>query len=378
MLAIANIPASASTGNASTGANASVQSAMKVRYGHWGADGLLSKLVEDGTISQSTLDAINAYMQSNEKQESQNRAAKQTATFADLVSHGLITQAEADAMQAYVSANKGDMQARAKGSPFDNLVKQGVITQAKADAIQQYLEANRPQKSTKNGTDKAATNGKGDLLAQLVTAGVITQADADAIQAAQPQKAADGTMKGLKSKGNPFANLVEQGVITQAKADAIQQYLEANRPQKSTKNGTDKAAAVKGKGDLLTQLVTAGVITQADADAIQAAQPQTCQDGKRQGCNMFQIFVDNNIITQEKADAINAYLKSKADTAQTGAAKGKTNIFADMLSAGVITQAEYDAITAKLADQPQRGNLPQTGVKFQRGGMGKSGKTTTA
>ena len=157
----------------------------------------LEALVENGTLSQSTLEAIEAYLKEN-------------------------LPARTDRPER---SNAGER----VGNPFSRFVEEGVITQKTADAIGAYLGTIvRPEKGTK----------RIDLLETLQTAGVITQSERDALSAAFEKVAKDQPERQQGEHIDLFAQMVERGIITQSEYDAI----EAARPEKPERLGRQAKA----------------------------------------------------------------------------------------------------------------------------------------
>lgn len=237
-----------------------------------------------------------------------------------------------------------------------------------------------------NGFMKKGGNSLVSVLKTQVTAGIITQAESDAITSFL-------TTKEAADKVTRTAEKAKLDAMTDAERKA---YREANKPVKT---------------DILAEVVTAGLLTQAQADEIQAAMPKGHEGGAKQsgkmGINsvdMFKTQVTARVITQAEADNAVAFIKTKEDArkAEMTAEKAKynamtdaqkaadkvtkkatkdaekakldamtsaereaymkanrpahENIFADLVTAGILTQSEVDKIQASMPKRSDMGN----------------------
>ena len=157
------------------------------------------------------------------RQELKLDAEKMTSVFktalSKLVTNGTITQTQADAVQKDMP-DKGAPKGERKG-PMSELVTAGTITQAQADSIGEAVKAARDSGKTIK-----------EVLDGLVTAGTITQAQEDAIVKAMPANDDKGVPKGERK--SPMSELVTAGTITQAQADAIQTAVKSELDAEST------------------------------------------------------------------------------------------------------------------------------------------------
>lgn len=186
-----------------------------------------------------------------------------------------------------------------------------------------------------------------------------------------------------------LAELVKEGTITQAKADEIQAYIDKTEQDQQArkeqlKNMTpeqrkaagetfDKATGPKGRQDLLTALVQNNILSQAEADTVKTKLDELAQAQSRQKISdSLKTLVDKGTITQEQADKI---LKGFADAAANREAlaqkienmtvkearqymqdnQGKPqNPLGQLVTDGVITQAQADAFQAAMAETAQK------------------------
>lgn len=153
--------------------------------------------------------------------------------------------------------------------------------------------------------------------------GIMTGA---AILAAAAPAYADTTASAVSAAGAPrhesvVEKLVEEGTISQSTYEAIQSYMEANRPANHGADGTD---------GFLSGAVTEGIISQETADQLKA-------------------YIESRMQERQSLD--------DSETGRKGRGGSRTEMWDNMLSAGVITQSEYDSIIAAM---PQRDPAGQT------------------
>ena len=143
--------------------------------------GALTSLVEDGTITESDVDAIRDAMKAAHERDQQahqaERAAAKAEILADLVANGTLTQAQADAISA---AEKGGMR---------ELIANGTIdredVQALKAAMREGSAGNREAKQAERAAERDA------VLDALVADETLTQSQADAVDAAIAAKQAE-------------------------------------------------------------------------------------------------------------------------------------------------------------------------------------------
>lgn len=164
---------------------------------------------------------------------------------------------------------------------------------------------------------------------------------------------------------NPVETLVESGVISQTTADAMQTYMEANRPEKPERpEGTEKGE----RPSFMAQFVTDGVISQETADTLETymqaqreaskpdtqsgEKPERGERGERPGID-WSAMIEAGVISQTDAEALETAMTAKQVEMDANRPEkpARKDMFAEMLSAGVITQAEYDAIVAALSGE---------------------------
>jgi hypothetical protein len=223
-----------------------------------------------------------------------------------------------------------------------------------------YVSAKEANVTSKNGTFQGAkTNYKTKdssaslktQLDKLVTAGTITADEETKIIDFQTQKAT--------------AAKAEMAKIKAMTADQRTAYFAANPKQKT---------------NLFTELVAANIITQTQADAIKAALPQ--KEGIK---TQLDKLVTAGTITADEETKIIDFQKQKATAAKAEMAKvkamtadqrkayfaanpkQKTDFFAELVTANIITQTQADAIKAALPQKEAKNdkNKSQQGIKAQ-------------
>jgi hypothetical protein len=293
----------------------------------------LDALVKKGTIAQPLEDKVLAYISKKEADnktemakikamtpadrktymESKIKAAG-TNIFTDMVSSGAFTQAEADSLKALLPKGLtnnpmgfiGRGHGLRKGMGFGNVnpsnniktkldaaVKAGTITQAVEDKVVAY-----------ENTQQAARKAEMDKLKAM------TPADRKAYMESKIKT----------EKTDMSASMVTNGTLTQAEADSLKAIFTQNKPE------FIKAKSVDMKAKLDT-LVTAGTITQAIEDSVIAyyKQEQATQKAEM-----------DKVKAMTAADR-KAYMDSKV--------KGqRTAPLADLVTKGILTQAQADAI----------------------------------
>ncbi|EET87943.1 hypothetical protein CcarbDRAFT_1585 [Clostridium carboxidivorans P7] len=298
--------ASAKSATATTKAKASQSAKVNHKNAGTSLKAELDKLVTAGTITADEETKILDF----QKQKAAEKKAEMDK----------VKGMTADQKKAYFAANP-----KQKTDLFTELVNANIITQAKADAIKAAL----PQKQAKHNENKSQQGIK-TQLDKLVTAGTITADEETKIldfakQKATERKAEMDKVKGMtadqrkayfaanpKQKTDLFAELVSANIITQAKADAIKAAL----PQKQSFKAQ------------LDKLVTAGTITADQETKILDFQKQKAADMKAQ----------MEKVKGMTADQRKAYFAANP--------KQKTDLFAELVSSNIITQAQADAIKA--------------------------------
>lgn len=177
------------------------------------------------------------------------------------------------------------------------------------------------------------------VLNNMVESGSLTQAQADTI-ASLVSKRGEGNK-------NHFSDLVSAGTITQEQADAISAAMKDARDSGQSLN------------DIAADLVSAGTITQEQADAINSAVPfmGTRGDMPKRSENGGTSEIKRSFegkITKEQAgetnDSDRSFIKAKRakgemfNSSETNAVSEHKSPFADLVSAGTITQVQADTI----------------------------------
>jgi len=133
----------------------------------------------------------------------------------------------------------------------------------------------------------------------------------------------------------PLSSLVTAGTITQAQATAIKSAMVASRTANRAAHDRVEATTIAG-------LVSRGTLSQAQADAITSAE----------GRQAMRALVTSGVITRELAKQVHGAVK----TAMAAVVTKPEQVLGSLVSAGTITQAQADAITAA---RPQRPSVPR-------------------
>jgi len=242
---------------------------------------------------------------------------------------------------------KGDMQ---RGNPLASVLKAqvtaGTITQAESDAITSFLTTKAAADKVKMAAERtkleAMTDAerqsymktnkpvKDNMISELVTANLLTQDQATKIQAAMPQKPEGGKdhggQLGRPGEHKQLGNALESMLKTQVTAKVISQ------------DQSDKVTALlKTKEDAKEAEITA---RKAKLDAMTPAKKTAA-------------------ITAEKAirDAEKSKLEAMTPEVREAYMKAKkTDIFTEIVTAGILTQGQVDKIKASMPQRSQKGN----------------------
>ncbi|MCL2351525.1 MAG: hypothetical protein FWC55_03225, partial [Firmicutes bacterium] len=171
------------------------------------------------------------------------------------------------------------------------------------DAIQAYLDQRSADMKAEMDKIKAMTPDeaktymeslpKVDIFADMVSKGVVTQAQADAVKAALPSEKGgfdgENPARGF-TRGANVDDWVANGLIDQSTADAIKAYMASDAFKTAVQQPQDGSSAQPGAGM------------------------------RRMKIDIISLFVDQKLLTQAQADAINAYMQQKADGFKADAA----------------------------------------------------------
>ncbi len=212
------------------------------------------------------------------------------------------------------------------------------------------------QQYSREAADKSAGRSAGRIaqalpnLDELIAAGVIDQATADRLSEFMKQQAAErkAEMEKVKEmtaeerqaymesrqnagKAGCLSEAVAAGVITQAQADAIQELL----PQKPADNGRGMAGRRQEQPFDLNELIAAGTIDQTTADRLSEFMKQQAAERK----------AEMEKVKEMTAEERQAYMESRQNA-------GKAGCLSEAVAAGVITQAQAEAIQELLPQKP--------------------------
>lgn len=197
--------------------------------------------------------------------------------------------------------------------PLEALVNDGTITSDQASAIDNALRS-----AMQSGQGPGA--GK-DPLADLVSAGTITQGQADSVKSTLDASRPD--RKDFMS--NVLDSLVTDGTLTQDQADSVKQAMKPPAPPPS-KTGSSEAAGSASSSDATTELsgLTEEEILQLlSSGKISARQAQSALD---------------------KLESKDSSGSVSAASSGTDSGSRRANPLDSLVSSGVITQGQEDAI----------------------------------
>lgn len=226
-----------------------------------------------------------------------------------------MTTAVTPAVPVFAATAETGKEQREHGKDFlAELVENGSLSQETYENITAYMEANRPEKPEKAEGDAAAADTKADaakgdgvkaqkqggkhgagrgmmlsteMLAALLEADVITSSEYSALEAA-----VSGTEKAS------LTTLVENGTISQTTVDAIQAYLKENRPEKPENEETSSDSKTRPERP-------------ADDDAQGAGKGMSGKGGMHGGGDMFAKLLEADVITEAEYEVILAAMPER-------------------------------------------------------------------
>lgn len=276
---------------------------------------LLATLVTDGTLTQTEVDNITAFMatKETEREAEQAKLAAMTETerkayhdqkettitttttptkvdrFSEMVTSGVITQAQADTITAKIEAQKLATRQAEQTARWQTLVASSIITDEQVEQIIAYqatekatrkTEMEKLKDMTKDERDAYLETSKGtspkDPMSGLVDAGIITQDQADSIKAEDEAQRLATRQAEQKTR---FDTLVASNTITAAQVEQILAYevtqdaaRKAERDKVEAMSSEERATYLEtSKGtpkDPMAGLVDAGILTQEQADSV--------------------------------------------------------------------------------------------------------------
>lgn len=179
-----------------------------------------------------------------------------------------------------------------------------------------------------------------------------------------------GRMGGREEKGSKgmmdTAALVTEGLITQAQETSINELMATKEAERTAERATVSAMTqeerkayfeakqLETRTPLLEELVTTGVLTQDEVDLIQAFHNETrIATMTEKVTENLATFVTDGTLTTADVDAVIAYLaaqepQEKGKPADGEIAAEKVNPFDEMVTAGILTQTQADAIKGSM------------------------------
>lgn len=267
---------------------------------------ILNNAKQEQTARQAEMDKTKNMTDAERKAYFESKKTTEKTDFlSTLVTAGTLTQTQADAISAVVHQGPGGQRQPGENSDqakteLDKLVTAGTLTADQETAIlnsikQEQTGRQAEMEKVKNMTEAERktyfeikkTTEKADSLSTLVTAGTLTQTQADAVKNVihqGPGGMGDRRDGGQSSEGmkTQLDTLVSAGTITQTEETNILNYF------------TEKQTERKAEMDKVKDM------TEADRKAYFESKKTT------EKTDMFSELVTAGIITQEKADAIKA------------------------------------------------------------------------
>ncbi|HWQ43252.1 MAG TPA: hypothetical protein VN456_14620 [Desulfosporosinus sp.] len=290
---------------------------------------ILAALVTDGTLTQTDVDNITAFMVTQETE----RKAEQAKV-------ALMTETE---RQAYHN-QKATTSTQPKPDRFSEMVTSGIITQEQADSITAKIEAQRlatRQAEQKTQLDTLVANNTitvaqvDQILAYEVTEDAARKAEMDKVKAMTTDERAAYLETSQSTPKDPLAGLVDAGILTQDQADAVTKLMGAG------KHGGPLAGPMENDSEqmqtMLAAFVTDGTLTQTNADNITAFMSTQATERKAEQAKVA-------LMTEAERQA---YHDQKATTTT----QPKLDRFSEMITSGIITQEQADTMTAKIEAQ---------------------------
>lgn len=236
----------------------------------------------------------------------------------------------------------------------------------------------------------------GLVIAAVMTAGVSVYAAGDVIEDSTEtvmekvrgmRDRRGGERDGMRqARGQHFSIAVEEGILDAADVENIQTYMAENRPDReAVKEATVGMTREEARAYMEehypkpenphADLVTEGIITQEQADQLEAFKPNPGERGEWDmgGRGSFvQAALEDGVIDQSTADAIDAYLTENAPdleaireatesmTREEARAymeencRNSDDIIGDLEAAGVIDEDDAEALEDFMEDRPQR------------------------
>ena len=158
----------------------------------------------------------------------------------------------------------------------------------------------------------------------------------------------------------PLATLVADGTITKADIASVKEALSADR---EAAKDARQAAVQAARSAALATLVSNGTLTQAQADAIESASAE--RGGMRD-------LIADGTVTRDDLSELKTALEADRDKSkasfQAARESARTAALDELVSQGVLTQEQADAIGSALDSRPMKAGDRGPG-KAGKGGM---------
>lgn len=163
------------------------------------------------------------------------------------------------------------------------------------------------------------------------------------------------TAKDGKKPGMCLQTLLEHGIVSQSAYDSMNSYMKAHASSKNDKQKEKRERTIdntnkREQKSPYQHCVASGLISQETADAIDAYMTAQRESGTKKHIS-FDTLLSESLITQTEYQALKENMEQHRSKEKSTSDKehikknGKQNgIFQDMLTNGVISQSDYDAI----------------------------------
>ena len=289
---------------------------------------------EDGWLPREQIPDIKAWF-ADQGPDWEDSFGSPADLLAALVADGVMTQEQADALAAH-------MEAQAERE-LGKLAEMGIISEEQIPDIVDWLE-------TQDATLKQGLEDPAGLLAAMVEDEIITQEQADAITELLTEYEGKEKRKHHRGGGDMlFDKLAAEGIISEDQLPAITAWIMEQEP--------DQAESFENPAEMLTAMVEDEIITQEQADAI--TELLTEYEGKEKrkhhrggGDMLFDKLAAEGIISEDQLPAITAWIMEQ-EPDQAESFENPAEMLAAMAEDEIITQEQADAITELFAQHKE-------------------------
>lgn len=149
-----------------------------------------------------------------------------------------------------------------------------------------------------------------------------------------------------------LSGLVSSGVIDQTTADALKAYMDKQRSERKDQNPPSGVAKPEERADIWSEAVTSGIITEDQAVSIRSALQEAREKARQeQVAKAISALVSDQIITQERADKVTAFLQAQDEARVAEQAKMKAMTQEEREAKDSARKAEMEKIKAMTDDE---------------------------